>query len=174
MNAVTILHGIGTPADFLHVINQPENTPPYLIISGHGDEGGLVFGEYIEGIDVSSLQDEVMPPEVIGSHVQLPQTVVISTACSAGVPEAGRAFLNGGVRAYIAADDDVTGEATALFLMHFFYKLTLEEPYTLEEAWEHAASYDEESRLFCLYMQDSVYKIGEDGKRMKQDVYSDI
>lgn len=163
-NVVTLLHAIGTPVDFLNVIGQKENAPPCLIISAHGKNGGLVFGEYIDEIDVSSLQDEVMPPSVIGESVFLPGTVVISTACSGGVEAAGKAFLKGGARAYIAADDDVTGEATALFIMHFFYKLTKDNGCTPEEAWEHAAAYDEESRLYQLYTQEAVYKIGDGGK----------
>ncbi|MCM3267727.1 hypothetical protein [Paenibacillus elgii] len=41
-NTVTLFHAIGTPGDFLQVIGQgEENAPPYLIISAHGDKGGL-------------------------------------------------------------------------------------------------------------------------------------
>ncbi|MFD0716005.1 hypothetical protein [Paenibacillus sp. GCM10027626] len=166
-NVVTLMHMIGTPGDFLQVIGQEENAPPYLIISAHGEEGGLVFGEYIEEIDVSSLQDEVMPPEVIGKAVRLLGTVIINTACSGGVQAAGETFLRGGAKAYIAADEDVSGEATTLFLVHLFHKLTKEEGCTLEEAWEHAASYDEESRLYRLYLPDAVFKIGSDGQKQK-------
>ncbi|WP_158560941.1 hypothetical protein [Paenibacillus contaminans] len=48
--------------------------------------------------------------------------------------------------------------------MHFFYKLTKDNGCTLEEAWEHAAAYDEESRLYRLYTHEAVYKIGDGGK----------
>ncbi|AMA72251.1 MULTISPECIES: hypothetical protein [Aneurinibacillus] len=163
LDVVTLLHAIGTPDDFLQVISQNESAPPYLIISAHGDKGGLIFGEYIEEIDVSSLQDGVMRPPVIAEAIRLPGTVVINTACSAGVKEAGEAFMKGEIQAYIAADEDVTGETTALFLMHFFYRML--KGSSLEEAWEHAASYDEESRLYRLYLRDGIYKVGDDGKK---------
>ncbi|MBH5317390.1 hypothetical protein I6N90_06125 [Paenibacillus sp. GSMTC-2017] len=167
LNMSVLLHKVGTPDDFLKVIGQTETAPPFLIISAHGDEGGIIFGEYMEGIDVSSLEDGVMMPLTIANAIALPGTVIFSAACSSGVEEAGQAFLKGGALAYIAADDDVSGEAITLFMMHFFYKLTKEEPDTLEEAWEHAASYDEESRLFRLYKQDGTFKIDNNGIKVK-------
>ncbi|WP_052807213.1 hypothetical protein [Risungbinella massiliensis] len=163
LNVVTLLHAIGTPNDFLQVISQEETAPPYLIISAHGDEGGLIFGEYIEEIDASSLQDGIMRPSVIAETICLPGTVVINTACSAGVKEAGEAFMNGEIQAYIAADEDITGETTSLFLMHYFHRVLKGD--SVEEAWEHAASYDEESRLYRLYLRDGIYRVGEDGKK---------
>ena len=162
-NIVTLMHSVGTPGDFLQVIGQEIAPPPYLIISAHGDDGGIVFGEYVEEIDVSSLEDEVMTPPVIAEAVRLPGTVIINTACSGGLPSAGKAFLRGGAKAYIAADEDVSGEATALFLVHFFHKLTKNPDTTVEAAWEHAASYDEESRLYRLYTPEGLYKIGDYG-----------
>ncbi|KZE78509.1 hypothetical protein AV654_01770 [Paenibacillus elgii] len=165
-NTVTLFHAIGTPGDFLQVIGQGEgNAPPYLIISAHGDKGGIIFGEYIEEIDVSSLHDEVMLPETIGQAINLPGTVVINTACSAGVEEAGRAFMQGNLKAYIAADIDVSGEAAALFIMHFFHRLIKTE--SLEEAWQHAAAYDEESRAYRLYVQDGFYQLTPEGQCSK-------
>ncbi|MCP3773030.1 hypothetical protein NLX71_06810 [Paenibacillus sp. MZ04-78.2] len=114
LSMVPLFHTIGTPGDFLQVIGQgEENAPPYLIISAHGDKGGIIFGEYIEEIDVSSLHDEVMLPETIGQAINLPGTVVINTSCSGGV----------------------------------------------EEAWQHAAAYDEESRSYRLYVPDGFYQL---------------
>lgn len=167
LNMSVLLHKVGTPDDFLKVIGQTENAPQFLLISAHGDEGGLEFGEYMEEIDVSSLEDEVMLPSTIGNAICLPGTVIISAACTGGVESAGKAFLQGGALAYIGADDYVSGIAIPLFLMHFFYKLTKEDPYTLEEAWEHAASYDEESRMFRLYTQEATYKIDDNGLKVK-------
>jgi hypothetical protein len=165
LNIVTLLHTIGTPNDFLQVIGQEEEAPPFLVISAHGDQGGLIFGEYIDEIDVSSLQNGVMYPSTIAEAIRLPGTVVINTACSAGVKEAGVAFMKGEIQAYIAADEDVTGETTALFLMHFFHQLV--NGRSVEEAWEHAAAYDEESRLYRLYLRDGIYKVGDDGKKIR-------
>jgi hypothetical protein len=46
MGAVVTLHQPGTPKDFLLVLGQGKDAPAFLVICGHGDENGLVFGEY--------------------------------------------------------------------------------------------------------------------------------
>jgi transposase InsO family protein len=58
IGAITLLHSIGTPDDFLSVIGQTDSAPPYLVITGHGGEHGIEFGTYgPSSIDVSSLAE---------------------------------------------------------------------------------------------------------------------
>jgi hypothetical protein len=149
MGAVVALHQPGTPADFLLVLGQGEEAPGFIVICGHGDENGLVFGEYAPDIDTSCLVRRSMPARALAAKVDLPGRVVLGTACGTGSSEFGRAFIAGGVRAYIAPASYPEGAAALLFVHHFFYSIPCcgTEP---EAAYLHAGSYDEESGKFTL------------------------
>ncbi len=81
IGALTLLHLPGTPEDFLLILGQQENIPPYLVICGHGNEVGFIFEEYVKSIDTSALSGISMPPASIAKRVRLPGCVVVSTAC---------------------------------------------------------------------------------------------
>jgi len=71
----------------------------------------------------------------------------------------------GGLKAYIGAVDDVDGDAIPLFVAHFFHHLPRVE-HCERRAWRHAASYDEESRLFALYDREGCHRVrGGRGRR---------
>lgn len=48
LGASVSLHWVGVPQDLLLVLNDPAPPGRYLILSGHGDASGIVFGEYSE------------------------------------------------------------------------------------------------------------------------------
>jgi hypothetical protein len=50
LGARVLLHLVGTPEDFLRILAQGEAAPRCIVIWGHGDENGLVFGAYGNGI----------------------------------------------------------------------------------------------------------------------------
>jgi len=164
LGAVVLLHRLSTPADLLKVLAQGETCAPYLILSGHGDAGDLILGEYAAGIgiEVSMLRDGKLPPEVVAAHLHLPGCVVINTACEAGRPETARAFMQGGLRAYLAAAEELDGAAVPLFVMHFFYALTQQKA-SLRQAWRHAAGYDRHSRAMLLYDGGGCHRVGGTG-----------
>jgi hypothetical protein len=66
------------------------------------------------------------------------------------VEDFGRAFLDGGARAYIAPLSSPDGADALLFVHHFFHDI-LRRGMTLEAAWLRARSYDEESGTFTFY-----------------------
>jgi len=100
LGTAVFLHLIGTPQDFLRVIGQGDAAPRYTVICGHGDQTGLVFGEFGEGIDVTALERGSMPPAALTGRVDLPGKIVLSTACRTGSSAFAEAFLGGGVAAY--------------------------------------------------------------------------
>jgi hypothetical protein len=57
LGAVVTLHLIGTPEDFLSVIAQGSAAATYTILCAHGDEHGLIFGEFGDDIDASTLEE---------------------------------------------------------------------------------------------------------------------
>jgi hypothetical protein len=139
MNCVVTVHWCGTPTDFLAVLGQGDSAPPYLIISGHGDEDeGFWLSSYAEFIDTSMLRGEYMPAEVIDPVVNLPGCTVISTACGTGARGMGRAFTRTGrVNAYIACRTFPHGSAMEVYLVNLFYNL-LDKKLALRDAWHRA------------------------------------
>ncbi len=150
LGAAVLLHLIGTPEDFLRVIGQGEAAPRYLVICGHGDDNGLVFGEYGNGIGMAALRQGSMPPEVIAGRVNLPGCVVISTACGTGSNAFGMAFLKGGLAAYIAPEEYPEGADAALFVRLLFHQF-LRKGAKPGAAFRHVQSYDEEFSKFTFF-----------------------
>jgi RimJ/RimL family protein N-acetyltransferase len=145
------LHLCGTPGDFLKVISQGEAAAPYIVVLAHGDDNGLVFGQFADPIDTSMLVDGSMPPECIAEHIDLPGRVVFNDACGAGEAPMAQAFLKGGLKGYIGSVEPVPhGTAGIMFIAHFFHRLW-RTGCSEREAWEQAAGYDADSRLYAYW-----------------------
>jgi hypothetical protein len=150
LGAAVLLHPIGTPEDFLRVIAQGDAAPRYVVICGHGDETGLVFGEYGEGIDTVALKRGSMPPTRIAERVRLPGRIVVSTACRTGSAAFGEAFRKGGVAAYIGPDGYPDGSAAALFV-HLLFDQLLHKAASPAAALRHVHGYDADLGMFTLF-----------------------
>ena len=157
LEAVVHLTYMGTPEGFLRVMGAGA-FPEYLIISCHGDEGGICFGDYAEGIDVSTLVDGNMPSRHIAERGSLGGTFVINTGCGLGVETVAADFLKAGARAYIGCQPDPDWRAHSLFIHHFFYALVRAQA-SDKEAWKQAASYDKDSRCFVYYDSEGCHRI---------------
>lgn len=155
LGAVPLLHRPGTPDDFLLVLGQEADAPPFLLLCGHGDEICFVFGAYGPDIDPSALVGASTPPAAIAHRVRLTGSVVVSTGCLTGRAAMGQAFLRGRVRAYIAPDGYPSGPDALLLVAHFFHRC-LGHGNGWEEAWQHAAAYDTASQLFVIHTDDGV------------------
>ncbi|MEI2300218.1 hypothetical protein [Ensifer sp. MJa1] len=148
LGAVVTLHLPGTPEDFLTLIGAGESVHQYLIICGHGDENGFVFGDYIDEIDTSMLVEGSLPPPVVAEHAKLKGKIVLSTCCETGGKAYGDAFaLKGDAALYIAPDGSPEGTDAPLFVHCFFHAL-LARKQTAEVALERARSYDAATKMF--------------------------
>ena len=67
----------------------------------------------------------------------------------------GAAFIAGDVGAYIAPDDYPEGDDVLIFLMHFFNQV-ISRKASVEDAWCHAAKYDQASKMFVMYTSERV------------------
>ncbi|MDN8048220.1 CHAT domain-containing protein [Burkholderia multivorans] len=150
LGASVSLHWVGVPQDLLLVLNDPAPPGRYLILSGHGDASGIVFGEYSEDIDTSLLSDGRLPAAALCGKIRLPGRIVISTACETGSPDFGRALAGGGATAYIAPTGLPDG-ADAVLFVHRLFHLILTRGLPIDEALRHARAYDEESPMFVGY-----------------------
>ncbi|ODA67865.1 hypothetical protein A7A08_01032 [Methyloligella halotolerans] len=150
LGAAVSLHLAGTPGDFLKVVGQGPTAPPVLIISGHGDETGFIFGEYSSRIDVSMLSDGSLNARGLAEEVDLPGTAVISTACATGGKDFAAAFLRGGASAYMAPEGFPVGADIPLFV-HLLMHGMLRHGMPLREAFRRAQVTTELYERFTLY-----------------------
>lgn len=150
LDAVTRYYAVGCPGDFLSVLSDPSEMPRDLVICGHGDETGFVFGDFADEIDTSMLRDGSLPSECIAKEARLPDRLVVNTSCEGGLEHMAQAFKTAGVQAYIGAIDAVDFASTLLFVLIFFDNLWRKQ-LSIYHAWEKAASYDKETALFVLY-----------------------
>ena len=139
LGCVVLTHRVGTPSDFLKALGQGEQSPRYMVILGHGDENGLVFGEYGGAIDTTMLHKGSLLPEAIWAHVNLPGCTVISYSCGGGADAMADAFLAGGVGAYIGCRTEVQTVALTLFLFHFLFG-ALHKNLPDADAWQQAVT----------------------------------
>lgn len=150
LGAVVSLHLPGTPDDFLRVLGQGETASRVLVICGHGDDNGFVFGTFAVGIDTSSLIAGSMPAAAIASRVDLPGSIVVSTACSTGSRAFGEAFILGGTAAYIAPDGQPDGADVVLFAHQLLHQLLVRKA-PPQAALNHARNCDEANKMFTGY-----------------------
>ena len=160
LSAVVLLHQIGTPQDLLAVLAQGEACASYMVLCGHGDETGLILGEYAAGlgIDVSMLVEGRLPAAALAGRVDLPGCGVINTCCNGGASEMASAFMTGKLRFYMGALDAVRGSAAPLFVTHLFYGL-LERGLSVRQSWLAAGGYDDESGLFVLHDRSGRHRL---------------
>lgn len=169
LGAVVHLSLPGTPSDFLKVLARGTRGSPYLIVSCHGDEGGIVFGEYAQSIDTSTLTNGLMPPERIAREADLPGCVVLNTGCFGGEKPMAAAFMRGGLNAYLGAQSPGPhGSAVPVFAMLFFYEV-LQHRRSVWDSWRRAASYDAETSRFVLYDERGPHRILEDASQASPD-----
>ncbi|HEV7317352.1 MAG TPA: hypothetical protein VGO04_01910 [Ensifer sp.] len=156
LGAVVTLHLPGTPGDFLSLIGAGERVHQHLVICGHGDENGFVFGDYIEEIDTSMLLEGSLPPSVVAEHARLKGNIVLSTCCETGGKAYGDAFAGkGGAGLYIGPDGSPEGADAPLFVHCFFHAL-LARKRTAEAALERARAYDDEAKMFVGHRGSAV------------------
>ena len=139
LGCLVLSHSPGTPLDFLRILGQGNTAPRYMIISGHADPAGLWFGKFGKSVDSRQhemLVDELLPPQAIRDHVNLPGCTILSGSCHGGTPELAKAYLAGGVAAYIGARKAV-GFSLHVFLTHFFF-CVIRKGMTDRCAWEAA------------------------------------
>ena len=158
---VTHYYDVGCPADFLKVIALEETAPPYLVIAGHGGDHGIEFGDYIDTIDTSSLIGEDMPASSIAKHVRLPGTVILNITCEGGSPEMAKAFLAGGAQGYIGTDPNPLAIEHPLFMAHFFHSISRKKLSPCQ-AWQKAASYDDQSRRYMYFDKEGRRRLDQE------------
>ncbi len=136
LGASVLMHHIGTPEDFIRVMSMPDGAP-YWVISAHGHEEGLVFGDYGPGVTQVALRKGCLPWAALRGKMKGAGACVFSTACFGNHAVARGVFLEAGFSPYISAADEPEGADIPL-AAHLFFHAVLVRRMPLHQAVDAA------------------------------------
>ncbi len=126
-----------------------------IIISGHGDERGLLLPELAVEIQHCYPHNDVIRAADFRTFLRLDGAIVISLACMGGSPALADAFLDCGARAYIGPTDYPTGSAALMYALDFIYTYRHHGEH-VAAAHSHAAQTGDDRQQFRLYQGKNV------------------
>ena len=149
----TWLFSIGRPRHFIELLSGAARPKPidFLVLSVHGVDGAFVLPELHESVYEPTEPRSAFGADLVRAHaVFTPQTVVINTGCGLGHADLGHAFMDAGAKCYIAASEDIEGNAVLPFIVRFFYEIRQHQR-TVRQAYDLARSIDRETELFTWF-----------------------
>lgn len=140
---------IGRPNDFISVLGGIKHfDPDVIIISGHGEGGTFIMPVLDNSVYTKNEPKGNFSSAEIREYLKLTGKTIISTCCTTGASDVAAVFSKENV--YIAPADYIEGNAVLLFMVDFFYQI-IQRNQTIEGAWNHARSLDEEAAQFAFY-----------------------
>ena len=121
-----------------------------IIISGHGDERGLLLPELAAEVAGLYPYNKVIQAADFGQFLQLRGNTVISLACLGGMSQLADAFLAGGARYYIGPIDYPDGSATLMYVLDFLYNHICHS-HDVMAAHHIASRHEDDRQQFKLY-----------------------
>src|SRR5713101_4725959 len=82
-----------------------------IVISGHGDERGLLLPELAKELRSNYPYDEVIRPPDFAEFLRLDGNLVINSSCVGGMPPLAKVFLEHGAKYYIGSTAYPEGDA---------------------------------------------------------------
>lgn len=143
---------VGQARHLLKVLSGDEAAARHVILSCHGDEGGIVLPELAEQFEAMQPVHGVLTAEKLRGRVHLPGRVVIATGCQTGNPELAHAFLDGGCAAYIGPADGPYGDTVVVAMVLLFHELMRGR--TLADSMARVRSYDDELSAWQLWERE--------------------
>lgn len=145
---------VGRPTHIVAVLSGQDGGAPWLVISCHGaaQAGTVQLDVLDEAIAAGEPFNDVMTPDDVRQHANLPGRVVFSSGCETGHPALANAFLEAGVRAYIAPERAPFGWSGTAFLTSLLYELRCGR--ALDETVERIRARDEEMGMYRLFKRD--------------------
>lgn len=131
-------HFVGSKETFLKLLSGQISTNDLVILSGHGYKEGFLLSD-----------EKVIKPEEFKKQIKWKGKNVLSLGCCTGAKKFTEAFINGGVKSYIASGNYPDGNATLTFAIYLFF--LLKKGGNLSAALEKAKQLDKELKSFRLY-----------------------
>ncbi|GLQ52972.1 hypothetical protein [Devosia nitrariae] len=117
------LRPVGKPSDFPNAFDAFGSSADFALVSGHGDQGGLVFPEMAPGVDSLVLPNDRLDAALMAEHVRSVPPIVVSTACNTGTDAFAQAFRSAGAHTFIAPADYPEGAAVPILLGLAFHRV---------------------------------------------------
>ena len=157
MGVQTTVFFIGRPMDFVQFL---ANDPKYAgfhhyLLSFHGVDGKFCLPVLHPDIYLEGEPKEKIGAKDIKQLAQLPNRIILTTACTLGQKILAQAFLDGGATHYLGPETYIEGNAMLLFMHRFYYEI-LSNHRNIKEAYTIAANMNEETRLVKLYSNDPI------------------
>lgn len=139
------------------VVDYLSQSPSHdvIVISGHGDERGLLLPELAEEIRSRYPYQEVIRPQDFADFLQLQGNLVINTSCSGGMPSLAQVFLEHGARYYIGPTSYPEADAALMYAIEFFYYYLCHNQ-NVEEAHLEASNQNDDRKQFKLYQASTL------------------
>jgi hypothetical protein len=144
---------IGRPANFVNIINGEDELfaqLPIWILSVHGEDSCFLMPELAEDIYEQEEPRQPIDADFLLKNGRFNKQLILTTGCSLGTGRMAQAFIQNQATVYIATPEYVEGNASLLFIHHFFYQL-LKKPQRFKEAFLKANAIDEETQAFRFF-----------------------
>ena len=140
---------VGNSAQVVEFLsNKPDHD--VIVISGHGDERGLLLPELVKEIRSEYPYNYVIRPEDFAKFLKLDGNTIINASCACGVQSMADVFLAGGTRYYIAPNDYPQGDASLMYLLNFMYEY-MQNEHDVEVAHQISSEHSDDRRQFTLF-----------------------
>ena len=140
---------VGRPDDFVSVLTGMEDfDSDVIILSGHGENGKFIMPVLGDSVYAENEPKGNFSYEEINQYLKLSDKTIISTCCTTGTSDLAAVFSR--ENTYIAPADYIESNAVLLFMVDFFYQI-IQRNLTIEGAWSHARSLDQETAQFTFY-----------------------
>lgn len=140
---------VGNSAQVVEFLsNKPEQN--IIVISGHGDERGLLLPELVEEIKSEYPYHDVISPDDFAEFLNLDGNTVVNASCMCGVHSMADVFLAGGAQYYIAPNNYPQGNASLMYLLNFIYEY-MQNEHSVEIAHQISSEHADDRRQFTLF-----------------------
>lgn len=140
----------GQPRQLVAALDGRRAVAPYVIVTGHGDEGTLILNDDMpEPIAESQPFRGRLTPERIRQYLCLRGSTVIVNGCEGGHAALAEAFLDVGCVAYVGSTAAPFAYASTFVPVFLFYELTSQR--NLRQAVQKLQQHDAELATWELY-----------------------
>jgi hypothetical protein len=122
-----------------------------IILSFHGDDRGMLLPPLAEECRSLYPYFDVICPADFAQFLALDGNIVLSHACSGGIPAMAEAFLSGGAAAYVGAEGDPNTAASTKYVLDFLYGYLIEFSQDVEKSHLAAKSGADDRGMFRLF-----------------------
>jgi len=120
-----------------------------IIISGHGNEAGLLLPEIDNAIKQHPYDKRITASQFC-DFVDLDRSNLINLSCESGKEDMAKAFLSRGAKTYIGPLDYPDGSASLMYALEILYCCIVKQ-LSMSDAHEMAINHTDDRSMFRIY-----------------------